>query len=125
MKKITTGQKEILILIDQFISKYGFAPTNVEIADIKKYKSQNAAAEFIKRLEAKGYISKTATISRGLRVTEKGRLLIDTELGHVSIDANLLGEPQVSEKDLSFFKKYLSLPLDQKEIINGQLLNWS
>lgn len=65
---LSTVQQKALDVIREHITRTGSSPTRKEIANAMGYKSANAAEEMVKRLQAKGLISITPGISRGIRV---------------------------------------------------------
>lgn len=65
---ITKKQSQVLQYIDQYLTKFGYAPTYSEIADYMGLASKSPVAKHIDALEAAGYIEKSAKSARGLRL---------------------------------------------------------
>src|SRR3989344_2634836 len=79
-------QKQILNFLNSYISKYGHAPTLVQIAKHLKVRSLATVHEHLAALEKKGLIKKSSGIARGIE-------LIDRKIGEVihGLDLPLLG----------------------------------
>lgn len=69
-------QKQILDFLNNYISKYGNAPTLVLIAKHLKVKSLATVHEHLATLEKKGLIKKSSGIARGIE-------LIDRKIGEI------------------------------------------
>ena len=70
MKKLTNRQEEILNLIKDHISDFGFPPTRVDISKALGFKSPNAAEEHLRAIEKKGFIKILSGASRGIVLNE-------------------------------------------------------
>ena len=70
MKKLTNRQEEILNLIKDHISGFGFPPTRADIAKTLGFKSPNAAEEHLRAIEKKGFIKILSGASRGIVLNE-------------------------------------------------------
>ena len=70
MKKLTNRQEEILNLIKDHISDFGFPPTRVDISKALGFKSPNAAEEHLRAIERKGFIKILSGASRGIVLNE-------------------------------------------------------
>lgn len=79
-------QKQILNFLSSYISKYGNAPTLVQIAKHLKVKSLATVHEHLAALEKKGLIKKSSRIARGIE-------LIDRKIGEIvhGLELPLLG----------------------------------
>src|SRR3989344_7033979 len=64
-------QKQILEYLNDYISKYGHAPTLVEIAKKLGVKSLATVHEHLQTLERKGFIKKTSGIVRSIELIER------------------------------------------------------
>ena len=64
-------QKEILNFLNQYIDKFGHAPTLVEIARKLKVKSLATVHEHLQALEKKGLIKKSAGIVRSIELVDR------------------------------------------------------
>ena len=70
MKKLTNRQEEILNLIKDHISGFGFPPTRADISKALGFKSPNAAEEHLRAIEKKGFIKILSGASRGIVLNE-------------------------------------------------------
>ncbi|OGD92921.1 repressor LexA [Candidatus Curtissbacteria bacterium RIFCSPHIGHO2_01_FULL_41_44] len=79
-------QRQILDFLNEYIDKYGHAPTLVEIAKELGVRSLATVHEHLQVLERKGLIKKTSGIVRGIE-------LIDKKIGEIvkGIELPLLG----------------------------------
>ena len=64
-------QKEILDFLNQYIERYGYAPTLTEIARKLKVKSLATIHEHLQTLEKKGLIKKLSGLTRGIEIVDK------------------------------------------------------
>lgn len=64
-------QRQILEFIAQFIRKYGYSPTLLEIGKAMKLSSPATIHEHLKSLEKKGVIRKNANDVRGIEIVEQ------------------------------------------------------
>ena len=64
MKKLTNRQEEILNLIIDHISDFGFPPTRADISKALGFNSPNAAEEHLRAIEKKGFIKILSGFSR-------------------------------------------------------------
>ncbi|HCM9478264.1 TPA: LexA family transcriptional regulator [Enterobacter roggenkampii] len=72
MIELTPRQSEVYEAIKVHIEKVGFPPTLIELAELIGCSSQNAAAEHVKALKKKGYISIAPGAARGITVVKSG-----------------------------------------------------
>ena len=72
-EKLTARQGEVLLMIKAYIKKYGIAPSRLDISSEMGFASPNSAEEYVKILERKWYLERLPGVSRGLRLTEKGK----------------------------------------------------
>ncbi|RTP20545.1 MULTISPECIES: LexA family protein [Enterobacter] len=70
MIELTPRQSEVYEAIKVHIEKVGFPPTLIELAELIGCSSQNAAAEHVKALKKKGYISIAPGAARGITVVK-------------------------------------------------------
>ncbi|MCK7042652.1 LexA family transcriptional regulator [Enterobacter cloacae] len=101
MIELTPRQSEVYDAIRVHIKKVGFPPTMMELAGLIGCASQNSAAEHVKALKKKGYISIAPGVARGITI-------IGTELGAdpVSIIKELLsGGEQARDNAVEWLKK--------------------
>ncbi|EDQ3177013.1 SOS-response repressor and protease LexA [Salmonella enterica subsp. enterica] len=71
MIELTPRQSEVYEAIKIHIEKVGFPPTMIELAGLIGCSSQNSAAEHLKALKKKGYITTARGVARGISLTEK------------------------------------------------------
>lgn len=77
-----TRERQMLEFIDQFIQRFGYAPTLKEIGEALTMASPATVHEHINRLREKGYLKKLDGTSRGLEIVkEKYRQSGDTAGG--------------------------------------------
>ncbi|MEY7815915.1 LexA family transcriptional regulator [Enterobacter cloacae] len=70
MMELTLRQYEVYEAIKVHIEKVGFPPTLIELAELIGCSSQNAAAEHVKALKKKGYISIAPGAARGITIVK-------------------------------------------------------
>lgn len=66
----TTKQLLVLAYIRRHIAEKGYPPTRAEIGKHFGFKSDNSPESHLRALEAKGLISITPGVARGIRVVE-------------------------------------------------------
>ncbi|WGC27788.1 LexA family transcriptional regulator [Escherichia coli] len=72
MSELTPRQSEVLDAIVLYKERTGFPPTLLELAGLIGCASPNAAAEHVKALKKKGYISIAPGAARGITVVKSG-----------------------------------------------------
>ncbi|MFY7236013.1 LexA family transcriptional regulator [Enterobacter cloacae complex sp. IR5450] len=70
MIELTPRQNEVFEAIKVHIEKAGFPPTMLELAGLIGCASPNAAAEHVKALKKKGYLSIAPGAARGITVVK-------------------------------------------------------
>lgn len=71
MKKILTNkQKEIYIIIKQFIEQKGYSPSIRELCNLSNRKSPATIQEYLITLKEKGYITYELGKNRTIRIKE-------------------------------------------------------
>ena len=73
MRELTPRQKQILEMIQEFISDTGMPPTRAEIARQLGLKSANAAEEHLRALQRKGVLELLPGASRGIQLKDSLR----------------------------------------------------
>lgn len=68
---LTKRQREILEFVKESIERYGYAPSQSEIANKFSLNSLSTVHEHLSALERKGYIVRQHNESRGIRVVEQ------------------------------------------------------
>ncbi|EOZ7477681.1 SOS-response repressor and protease LexA [Enterobacter hormaechei] len=69
--ELTPRQNEVYEAIKVHIEKVGFPPTLIELAGLIGCSSQNAAAEHVKALKKKGYLTTASGAARGISLIEQ------------------------------------------------------
>lgn len=101
MTELTSRQSEVLEAIVLYKDRTGFPPTILELAGLIGCASPNAAAEHVKALKKKGYISIAPGAARGITVV-KTELVADS----VSIVRGLLtGGDKARDNAVEWLKK--------------------
>lgn len=98
MIELTPRQSEVYEAIKVHIEKVGFPPTLIELAGLIGCSSQNAAAEHVKALNKKGYI----TIARG---AARGISLVEGKPKQISIGMNTLVKVKLSPMAINELKR--------------------
>ncbi|HCL5401256.1 TPA: LexA family transcriptional regulator [Citrobacter freundii] len=97
---LTLRQSEVLDAIVLYKDRTGFPPTILELAGLIGCKSPNAAAEHVKAIAKKGYISIAPGVSRGITVFAG-----NDEVDAISIIKSLInGDSDSRERALSWLK---------------------
>ncbi len=68
MKEITQRQKAVLQFISQYIRQFEYPPTFQEIADAFGIASKHGVVRHLQALERKGYITRSDTLARSIRI---------------------------------------------------------
>ncbi len=68
MKKITPRQQAVLEFIADYIAQFGYPPTFQEIADAFGIVSKHGVVRHLAALEKKGYITRSDTLARSIRI---------------------------------------------------------
>lgn len=71
--ELTTGEKEVLRYYTKHFEKHGIPPTIRQLADHMGSKNPNTAQGYLKRLEAKGYLSPKPVTYIRLKPTAKAK----------------------------------------------------
>ncbi|EOK1800725.1 LexA family protein [Escherichia coli] len=101
MIELTPRQSEVLDAIVLYKDRTGFPPTMLELAGLIGCASPNAAAEHVKAIQKKGYITVAPGAARGISVVKT-----DWVVDPVSIVRDLLsGGDQARDKAVEWLKK--------------------
>lgn len=101
MSELTPRQSEVLDAIVLYKDRTGFPPTLLELAGLIGCASPNAAAEHVKALKKKGYISIAPGAARGINVVKS-----EWDADPVSIVRDLLfGGDKARENAVEWLKK--------------------
>lgn len=72
---LSQRQRDTLAFIERFIATHGYPPSLREMAEALGIRSTNGVADHVRALEKKGYLERTESRSRALRVGDHGQLL--------------------------------------------------
>lgn len=101
MRELTPRQREILEMIQTFISETGMPPTRAEIARELGFKSANAAEEHLRALQRKGVLELVPGTSRGIQLKDSLRDQIGLPLvGRVAAGSPILAEEHIETRYL-------------------------
>jgi repressor LexA len=96
MRELTPRQKEILEMIQDFISETGMPPTRAEIARQLGFKSANAAEEHLRALQRKGVLDLLPGASRGIQLKDSLRDQMGLPLiGRVAAGSPILAQEHI------------------------------
>ena len=96
MRELTPRQKQILEMIQEFISVSGMPPTRAEIAAELGFKSANAAEEHLRALQRKGVLDLLPGASRGIQLKDSLRDQMGLPLvGRVAAGSPILAEEHI------------------------------
>lgn len=101
MIELTSRQSEVLDAIVLYKDRTGFPPTMLELAGLIGCASPNAAAEHVKALKKKGYISIAPGAARGITIVKT-----EWDANPVTIIKDLLsGRDQARDNAVEWLKK--------------------
>jgi repressor LexA len=96
MRELTPRQKQILEMIQEFISETGMPPTRAEIAAELGFKSANAAEEHLRALQKKGVLELLPGASRGIQLKDSLRDQMGLPLvGRVAAGSPILAQEHI------------------------------
>jgi len=96
MRELTPRQKQILEMIQEFISETGMPPTRAEIARELGFKSANAAEEHLRALQRKGVLELLPGASRGIQLKDSLRDQMGLPLvGRVAAGSPILAQEHI------------------------------
>jgi repressor LexA len=96
MRELTPRQKEILEMIQEFITETGMPPTRAEIARELGFKSANAAEEHLRALQKKGVLDLLPGASRGIQLKDSLRDQMGLPLvGRVAAGSPILAQEHI------------------------------
>jgi len=96
MRELTPRQKQILEMIQEFISDTGMPPTRAEIARHLGFKSANAAEEHLRALQRKGVLDLLPGASRGIQLKDSLRDQMGLPLiGRVAAGSPILAQEHI------------------------------
>ena len=72
MQAPTPRQKQVLVLVRDYILAHGYPPTKRELADALGVSSATGVSDILDAAEKKGLVKLVPFISRGIRLTDEG-----------------------------------------------------
>lgn len=99
---LTPRQQEAFDLLVSFVSTRGYPPATSELAELMGVSSPNAAAEHLKALERKGFITIARGLSRGITIVGSKEPVLAVQLLQELID----GLPGARGRAVEFLKLY-------------------
>ena len=86
MQEPTQRQKQVLVLVRDYIAQHGYPPTKRELADILGVSSATGVSDILDAAERKGLVVLVPFISRGIRLTTEGLEAIkESEIGRAHV----------------------------------------
>ncbi len=135
MKGLTQRQEEVLRFISNYLAEYGYPPSYQEIADAFGFSSKHGVVRHIDALVNKGYLQKTGTTARGLRIVDE-RYQPATEevvnlplIGQVSAGYPILAEQNIDRyvpvprQLIKSEGKYFTLRVQGDSMVNAGILD--
>lgn len=102
LQKLTPRQQEVFDLLVAFITKHGYPPTARELSDLIGAASPNAAAEHLRALRRKGFITIAPNMSRGISIIGHKEPSLAVQL----LQEMLHNEPGARERAVEFIRLY-------------------
>jgi len=133
MRELTPRQKQILEMIQEFISETGMPPTRAEIARQLGFKSANAAEEHLRALQRKGALELLPGASRGIQLKDSlrdqiglplvGRVAAgDPILAQENIEAHYKIDPQLFRPKPHYLLRVHGMSMKDAGILDGDLV---
>ena len=91
MHKLTAMEERILSYISSVIKERGYSPSVRDIQRALDIKSSSTVQLYVKKLEAKGYITKESGQSRSIRINGSDEMLVPL-IGRVAAGAPILAQ---------------------------------
>jgi repressor LexA len=108
MKKITPRQKAVLEFISDYIGQFGYPPTFQEIADAFGIVSKHGVVRHLEALEKKGYITRSDTLARSIRIVHPQYVPPTDDVVQVPLVGRVAaGYPILAEENI---EDYVMLP---------------
>lgn len=101
-QKLTPRQQEVFDLLVAFIQKHGYPPTARELSDLIGAASPNAAAEHLRALRRKGFITIVPNMSRGISIVGHKEPSLAMQL----LQEMVHNEPGARERAIEFIRLY-------------------
>jgi repressor LexA len=133
MRELTPRQKQILEMIQGFISETGMPPTRAEIARELGFKSANAAEEHLRALQRKGALELLPGASRGIQLKDSlrdqmglpliGRVAAGSPiLAQEHIEAHYKIDPQLFRPKPHYLLRVHGMSMKDAGILDGDLV---
>ncbi|MGB5331625.1 MAG: transcriptional repressor LexA [Woeseiaceae bacterium] len=133
MRELTPRQRQILEMIQEFISETGMPPTRAEIAGELGFKSANAAEEHLRALQRKGVLDLLPGASRGIQLKDSLRDQMGLPLvGRVAAGSPILAEehieahykidPQIFNPKPHYLLRVQGMSMKNAGILDGDLV---
>ncbi len=133
MRELTPRQRQILEMIQEFISETGMPPTRAEIAGELGFKSANAAEEHLRALQRKGVLELLPGASRGIQLKDSLRDQMGLPLvGRVAAGSPMLAEehiethykidPQIFDPKPHYLLRVQGMSMKNAGILDGDLV---
>jgi len=133
MRELTPRQKQILEMIQEFISETGMPPTRAEIARQLGFKSANAAEEHLRALQRKGALELLPGASRGIQLKDSlrdqmglpliGRVAAGSPiLAQEHIEAHYKIDPQLFRPKPHYLLRVHGMSMKNAGILDGDLV---
>ncbi|MGB5337581.1 MAG: transcriptional repressor LexA [Gammaproteobacteria bacterium] len=133
MRELTPRQRQILEMIQEFISETGMPPTRAEIASELGFKSANAAEEHLRALQRKGVLDLLPGASRGIQLKDSLRDQMGLPLvGRVAAGSPILAEehiethykidPQIFNPKPHYLLRVQGMSMKNAGILDGDLV---
>ncbi len=133
MRELTPRQKQILEMIQEFISETGMPPTRAEIARQLGFKSANAAEEHLRALQRKGALELLPGASRGIQLKDSlrdqmglplvGRVAAGSPiLAQEHIEAHYKIDPQLFNPKPHYLLRVHGMSMKDAGILDGDLV---
>ena len=133
MRELTPRQRQILEMIQEFISETGMPPTRAEIASELGFKSANAAEEHLRALQRKGVLDLLPGASRGIQLKDSlrdqmglpliGRVAAGSPiLAQEHIEAHYKLDPQLFNPKPHYLLRVHGMSMKDAGILDGDLV---
>lgn len=107
MKGLTKRQEAVLTFIADFIAEHGFPPSYQDIADAFGIRSKNGVVRHLTALRRKGYIEKTDTSARSIRILDQKYQSSNNTLNVPIVGRAAAGLPIWAEENI---EDYVTVP---------------
>ncbi len=107
MKDITPRQRTVLQFISDYITQQGYPPTYQEIADAFGIVSKHGVVRHLIALERKGYISRSDTLARSIRIVHPQYMPATESIQVPLVGRVSAGYPILAEENI---ETYVMLP---------------